>query len=54
MAYRNRLEPNLYPADARWILPEYPYSLRMRALASYHLAVSFSGRPGRRSRTVPG
>ena len=23
MAYRNRREPNLYPADARWILPGY-------------------------------
>jgi hypothetical protein len=38
MAYRNRREPNLYPADARWILPEDPYSLGMRALAAYHLA----------------
>jgi hypothetical protein len=38
MAYRNRREANLYPADARWILPEDPYSLGMRALAAYHLA----------------
>ncbi len=38
MAYRNRREPNLYPADARWILPDDPYSLGMRALAAYHLA----------------
>ena len=30
MAYRNRREPNLYPADARWILPGDPYSLGMR------------------------
>ena len=43
MAYRNRREPNLYPADARWILPEDPYSLGMRALAAYHLAVSGFG-----------
>ncbi len=38
MAYRNRREPNLYPADARWILPDDPYSLGMRALVTYHLA----------------
>jgi hypothetical protein len=38
MAYRNRREPNLYPADARWILPGDPYSLGMRALVAYHLA----------------
>ncbi|MGH3409820.1 MAG: ISKra4 family transposase [Streptosporangiaceae bacterium] len=38
MACRNRREPNLYPADARWILPGDPYSLGMRALAAYHLA----------------
>src|SRR2546429_536569 len=37
-ACRNRREPNLYPADARWILPDDPYSLGMRALAAYHLA----------------
>jgi hypothetical protein len=38
LAYRNRREANLYPADARWMLPEDPYSLGMRALAAYHLA----------------
>jgi hypothetical protein len=38
MAYRNRREANLYPADARWILPDDPYSMGMRALAAYHLA----------------
>jgi hypothetical protein len=38
MAYRNRREPNLYPADARWILPDDPYSLGMRSLAAFHLA----------------
>jgi len=38
LAYRNRREPNLYPADARWVLPDDPYSLGMRALAAYHLA----------------
>ena len=43
MAYRNRREPNLYPADARWILPDDPYSLGMRALAAFHLAASGYG-----------
>ena len=38
MAYRNRREPNLYPADAQWMLPDDPYSLGMRALIAYHLA----------------
>ncbi len=38
LAYRNRREANLYPADARWVLPDDPYSLGMRALAAYHLA----------------
>jgi hypothetical protein len=38
MAYRNRREASLYPADARWILPDDPYSMGMRALAAYHLA----------------
>lgn len=38
LAYRNRREANLYPADARWVLPEDPYSLGMRALVAYHLA----------------
>ncbi len=38
MAYRNRREANLYPADARWILPDDPYSMGMRALVAYHLA----------------
>jgi hypothetical protein len=38
MAYRNRREPNLYPADARWILADDPYSLGTRALVAYHLA----------------
>jgi hypothetical protein len=37
-AYRNRREPNLYPADARQVLPDDPYSLGMRALAAFHLA----------------
>jgi hypothetical protein len=43
MACRNRREPNLYPAGARWILPADPYSLGMRALAAHHLAVSGFG-----------
>jgi hypothetical protein len=38
LAYRNRREPNLYPADARAVLPADPYSLGMRALVAYHLA----------------
>lgn len=38
IAYRNRREPNLYPADARQVLPADPYSLGMRALAAFHLA----------------
>ena len=47
MAYRNRREPNLYPADARQVLPDDPYSLGMRALTAYRLA-------GRRVRAGPG
>src|SRR6266545_3611507 len=43
MACRNRREPNLYPADARWILPGDPYSLGMRALVAYHLAAGGFG-----------
>ena len=43
MAYRNRREPNLYPADARWNLPDDPYSLGMRALAAFHLAAGGYG-----------
>ncbi|MGH3281706.1 MAG: ISKra4 family transposase [Trebonia sp.] len=38
LAYRNRREANLYPADARWALPGDPYSAGMRALTAYHLA----------------
>jgi len=38
MAYRNRREPNLYPADARQVLPADPYSLGMRSLTAFHLA----------------
>jgi hypothetical protein len=43
LAYRNRREPNLYPADVRWALPDDLYSLGMRALAAYHLAISGYG-----------
>ena len=43
MAYRNRREPNLYPADARQVLPDDPYSLGMRALTAYHLATGGYG-----------
>jgi hypothetical protein len=43
MAYRNRREPNLYPADARQVLPDDPYSLGMRALTAFHLAAGGYG-----------
>lgn len=43
LAYRNRREPNLYPADARWGLPDDPYSMGMRALVAFHLAVGGYG-----------
>ena len=42
-AYRNRREPNLYPADARQVLPGDPYSLGMRSLAAFHLAAGGFG-----------
>ena len=54
MACRNRREPNLYPADARWILPGDPYSLGMRALVAFHRPAAGSGRPRRSSRPAPG
>jgi len=43
LAYRNRREANLYPADARWILADDPSSLGMRALAAFHLATEGFG-----------
>jgi hypothetical protein len=43
LAYRNRREPNLYPADARQVLPDDPYSLGMRALTAFHLATEGFG-----------
>jgi len=43
LAYRNRREPNLYPADARWVLPDDPYTLGMRTLTAYHLATGGYG-----------
>jgi hypothetical protein len=39
----HRREANLYPADARWALPDDPYSLGMRALTAYHLAAGGYG-----------
>ena len=36
-------QPNLYPADARWGLPDDPYSMGMRALTAYHLATGGYG-----------
>jgi len=38
MAYRHGHEENLYPADARSVMPGDPYSMGMRALAAFHLA----------------
>ena len=43
LAYRDRREANLYPADARWVLPDDPYTLGMRTLAAYHLATGGYG-----------
>ena len=43
LAYRNRREPSLYPADARWMLPDDVYSLGMRALVAFHLATGGYG-----------
>jgi hypothetical protein len=43
LAYRNRREPNLYPAGARLALPAGPYSLGMRAMAAFHLAAGGFG-----------
>jgi hypothetical protein len=43
LAYRNRREANLYPADARWALAEDTYSFGMRALVAYHVATSGYG-----------
>jgi hypothetical protein len=38
MAYRHGHEENLYPADARSVMPGDPYSMGMRALTAFHLA----------------
>lgn len=43
LAYKNRREANLYPADARWRLPDDVYSLGMRALVAFHLATGGYG-----------
>ena len=43
MAYRHGHEENLYPADARSVMPGDPYSMGMRALAARHLAASGYG-----------
>jgi len=43
LAYRNRREANLYPADARWALADDAYSLGMRALAAFHLGTGGYG-----------
>ena len=54
MAYRNRQEPNLYPADARSVMPGDPYSMGMRALAARHLSASGYGQAQEIIRTGPG
>jgi len=38
MACRHGHQENLYPADARSVLPRDPYSMGMRALTAFHLA----------------
>jgi hypothetical protein len=38
MAYRHGHEENLYPADARSVMPGDPYSMGLRSLAAFHLA----------------
>src|SRR6266568_439365 len=38
MAYRHGHEENLYPADARSVMPGDPYSMGLRALVAFHLA----------------
>ena len=43
MAYRHGHEENLYPADARSVMPGDPYSMGMRALAAFHLAATGYG-----------
>jgi hypothetical protein len=43
LAYRNRREANLYPADARWVLADDPYTLGMRALVAFHVATGGYG-----------
>jgi hypothetical protein len=43
MACRHGREENLYPADARSVMPGDPYSMGMRALAAFHLAVTGYG-----------
>ena len=46
LAYRNRREPNLYPADARWGLADDPYSMGMRAWSRITWPAAATGRPG--------
>ena len=43
IAYRHGHEENLYPADARSVMPADPYSMGLRALAARHLAASGYG-----------
>ena len=45
MVQPNRREANLYPADARWMLPDDPYSLGMRALVAITWPKAATGRP---------
>ena len=53
LAYRNRREPNLYPADARQVLPDDPYSLGMGPWRPSTWPRAGSGRPRRSSRPGP-
>src|SRR6266496_2740677 len=43
MAYRHGHEENLYPADARAVMPGDPYSMGLRALTAFHLASAGCG-----------
>ena len=52
-AYRNRREPNLYPADARLVLPGDPDSLGCGPWRPSTWPPAGSGRPRRSSRPAP-
>ena len=54
IAYRNRREPNLYPADARWILPMTRTPWECGPWWRITWPEAGSGRPRRSSRPAPG